>query len=53
MRTEVNRSPQSPKDKVLCALESSGGKISLSRLSKYTELTKSELDDILDERERE
>ena len=44
---------QSSKDKVLRALESSGGKISLSRLSKDTELTKAELDDILDELERE
>ena len=44
---------QSSKDKVLRALESSGGKISLSRLSKDTELTKAELDDILDELESE
>ena len=44
---------QSSKDKVLRALESSGGKISLSRLSMDTELPKSELDDILDELERE
>ncbi len=44
---------QSSKDKVLRALESSGGKISLSRLSKDTELTKAELDDIDDELERE
>jgi len=44
---------QSSKDKVLRALESSGGKISLSRLSKDTELIKAEIDDILDELERE
>ena len=44
---------QSSRGKVLQALESCGGKISLSRLSKDTELTKAELDDILDELERE
>jgi uncharacterized protein len=47
------RVQQSSKDKVLWALGSSGGKISISRLRKHTELTKAELDDIFDELERE
>jgi len=40
-------------DKVLWALGSSGGKLSISRLSEQTELTKAELYDILAVLERE
>ena len=44
---------ESLKNKDLWVLGSSDGKISLSRLHKHTEITKAELDDILDELERE
>jgi hypothetical protein len=49
----MNHSPQSPKDKVLWTLKSSGGEMSISRLRQHTELTKAELDIILEELERE
>jgi hypothetical protein len=46
------REAQSPRDKILWTLGSGGGKLSISRLRKHTELTKAEPDDILDELEK-
>ena len=44
---------QTPRDKVLWTLGSSGGEISISRLRKQTALTKPGLDIILEKLERE
>jgi len=44
---------QTPRDKVLWALGSFDGQLSMTRLRQQTDLTKAELDPILDELEKE
>ena len=47
------REHQTPRDKVLWALGSFDGQLSMTRLCQQTDLTKAELDTILDELEKE
>ncbi len=47
------RDQQTPRDKVLWALESCDGKLNISRLRSQTDLLKSEIDAILKDLEKE